>query len=287
MKNILVIGGTGTVGSEVVKTLKKKNFNIMVLTHNEDHLKNLPSGVTGVMGDLSNKSTLFNALKDIDGVFLLNAVSENETQMGLNAVEAAKNAKVEQIVYLSIHNVDSFPEPPHFKSKIIIEKAIKESGITYTILRPNNFFQNDLWFVDAIKKYNTYPQPIGSIGLSRVDVRDIADAAANAFGNPDHFNKTYPIVGPDTLTGKETAKLIGNKIGQPINYSDDLNQWSHSAKEMMPDWMVKDLKMMYQLFQDKGLKASESDFMMQDKILGHEPRSYDEFLEEIYPTLKS
>jgi len=287
MNKILVIGGTETIGSEVVKSLLKKNFKVRVMAKKEENLKTLPQGVEGVVGDLSDKTSLASCFKEIEGVFFLDAISKDEAEHGKNTVEACKQANVQQIVYVSIHHANMYPETPQFKSKIIVEKAIKGSGISYTILRPTNFFQQDLMFIDSIKKTNTYPQPIGSVGVNRVDVRDIADAVANAYGNQDHYNKTYSLVGPDALTGKETAEMIGQSIGKTINYSDDINNWSNIAKETMPDWMIDELKTMYSLFQKEGSKASEMDFTEQEKILGHKPRTYKNFLTEISQSLKS
>ena len=57
------------------------------------------------------------------------------------------------LAYLSVHNVDAAPHLPHFGSKIAVEIAIKASGVPFTILRPNNFHQNDSWFKDAMLKY--------------------------------------------------------------------------------------------------------------------------------------
>ena len=63
--------------------------------------------------------------------------------------------------------VDRAPHLPHFGAKLPIEAAIKASGIAYTIVRPNNFYQNDYWYKDAMLQYGVYPQPLGGVGLSR------------------------------------------------------------------------------------------------------------------------
>jgi hypothetical protein len=95
---------------------------------------------------------------------LLNAVSPTETHEGLMAVNSARMAGVKRIVYLSVADLEKAPHLPHFGSKMAIEHVIKTSGIAYTILRPNNFFQNDCWFKEALMVYGVYPQPHRSPG---------------------------------------------------------------------------------------------------------------------------
>ncbi|MBK7143357.1 MAG: NmrA family NAD(P)-binding protein [bacterium] len=88
--------------------------------------------------------------KGSDSLFLLTANSITETFEALSALHEAKKLKYKKIVYLSVHNPDWGRHVAHFGAKENIEHAIKESGIPYTILQPNNFYQNDYWFKDPI-----------------------------------------------------------------------------------------------------------------------------------------
>jgi uncharacterized protein YbjT (DUF2867 family) len=279
---ILIIGGTGTVGSTVVTGLLKQGATVRVMSHSPDKLKKLPAGVEGIRADLDDPDTLPAAFDGIDSVFLLNAVGLNETDEGLLAVSAAKAAKVKKIVYLSVFMPEGSERIPHFRSKLPVEKAIKESGIAYTILRPNNFFQNDLWLKSAIMQYSVYPQPIGGKGLNRVDVRDIADCAINALMKSGHEGRTYEIHGPDTLTGEGLAGIYTKHLGREVRYSgNDLDAWAEKAKNMMPEFMIPEMRIMYQFFQDNGMIASKDDLEKMQKLLGHKPRTFDDFVKEI------
>jgi uncharacterized protein YbjT (DUF2867 family) len=115
-----------------------------------DKLKKLPTVVEGFRADLDDPDTLPAAFDGIDSVFLLNAVGPNETDQGLSAVAAAKAAGVRKIVYLSASMPKGSERISHFRSKLPVEKAVKESKIACTLLRPNNFFQNDLRLKSAI-----------------------------------------------------------------------------------------------------------------------------------------
>lgn len=87
---ILVTGGTGTVGSEVVRELLAHKAAVKVLTRSEDKAKGLPAGAEDFIGDLLDPSTGRSVFKGVDSVFMLLAVSTTETHEGLMAVNGCK-----------------------------------------------------------------------------------------------------------------------------------------------------------------------------------------------------
>ena len=177
---VLVIGGTGSVGKEVMAGLGHAGLIARCMSRYPAKLQNLPQGVEGCVADLEKPTTLKAAFGNVDAVFLMTALSRNETLQGMAAVSAAKKAGVSKLVYLSVPMPPGSDHIPHYLAKIPIERAIRDSGLNYTILRPNNFFQNDyLWCRAAVMFYGVYPQPIGSVGLNRVDIRDVAEAAVD------------------------------------------------------------------------------------------------------------
>jgi uncharacterized protein YbjT (DUF2867 family) len=276
---VLVLGGTGTVGSQVVRELLARGADVSVLTR--DPKKPHPPGVRAVVGDLLDPATVRSAFAGMDGVFLLNALSATECHEGLMAVNGARLGAVKKIVYLSVHDVDKAPHLPHFGAKISVEAAIRASGIPFTILRPNNFFQNDNWCKDALLSFGVYPQPIGDAGLSRVDVRDIAEAAAIALTSGGNEGRTVNLVGPDVLTGTSTAKIWGDVLGRGITYAgNDLDAWEKQSSATLPAFLVFDLRLMYAFFQERGLKATAEDVERQTALLGHPPRRFEEFAAE-------
>jgi uncharacterized protein YbjT (DUF2867 family) len=278
----LVLGGTGTVGSLIVKGLLAKGEGVRVLTRDAERRKALPAGVEGVVGDLTDPGTYPAVFSDYDHLFLLTANGPSDLMEGLAAVNEARRTSARRVVHLSIHDVEKCAEAPHFASKIAIEHALKESGLAFTILRPNNFYQNDYWWKDAILQYGVYPQPLGSAGVSRVDTRDIADAAVRALTETGHAGKTYTLAGPDPLTGADCAAEFGKALGKPVAYAgDDLDAWAKSMEPYLPRWAVYDYRLMYAMFQAKGLRATPAQLGETRAILGREPRKFSDYVREM------
>lgn len=276
---ILVTGGTGTVGSQVAKELLARKVDISVLTR--DASKALPAGVKAIQGNLQEVATVRRVFAGFDAVFLLNVVGLAEASEGLMALTGMRLAGVKRVVYLSVHHADKAAWLPHFGSKVGIEEALKVSGIPFTILRPNNFYQNDNWVREAILQHGVYAQPYGDAGMSRVDVRDIAEAAAIALTEPGHEGETYDLVGPEILTATKTAEIWSRVLGRPIAYAgNDLDAWEQQAVQYMPAVVAFDFREMFQYFQDHGLKASPEAIARQTKLLGHAPRAYEPFVRE-------
>jgi uncharacterized protein YbjT (DUF2867 family) len=276
---VLVLGGTGTVGSQVTRELLARGAEVSVLTR--DPKKPGPPGANVVPGDLLEPETVRRVFTGMDGVFLLNGLSAAECHEGLMAVNGARMAGAKRVVYLSIHRVDEAPHAPHFGAKLPVEIALKASGIPFTILRPNNFFQNDYWFKDAMLSFGVYPQPFGDVGLSRVDVRDIAEAAAIALTTGAAKDETVNLVGPDVLTATATAATWGGVLGRKIAYGgNDLDAWEKQSLAYLPAYQVFDFRLMYAFFQEKGLKATPADLERLTALLGHPPRRFEDFAAE-------
>jgi uncharacterized protein YbjT (DUF2867 family) len=276
---ILIVGGTGHVGLEVVKELGKRNADVRVLVRKPD-LKQLP-GVEMVVGDLLDPVSIDKALCGVDKLYLLNAVTPDELTQGLIAYDLAKKRKLSHVVYHSVFRVEHFKDVPHFASKLAIESAIREFDVPFTIIRPNYFFQNDASFKDILTKLSVYPNPLGLAGISAVDIRDIAEAAAIALMSDRHFGKTYNVNGPAILSGPKAASIWSEVLGKEIKYAgDNLDTFEEQMRQHAPSWAAFDIRMMFQGYLERGFVAEDGDAAMLTKLLGHEPRTYEDFAHE-------
>jgi uncharacterized protein YbjT (DUF2867 family) len=276
---VLAIGGAGNVGSEVVKELLKRQVQVDVLVRKEG--AKVTEGARAVTGDLLDPVSVEKALQGADKLYLLNAVTPDELTQGLIAYNLAKKAKLKHIVYHSVFRVDRFKDVPHFASKLALEDAMREFNLPFTIIRPNYFTQNDLGLKDPLMKAGIYPMPLGPVGVSPVDVRDIAEATAIALTTEGHVGKTYNLNGPDVISGPAAASIWSKALGKEIRYAGhDMDSFEKQLRERGPAWSAFDLRMMFQGYIQRGFAAEDGDIETLTKLLGHTPRKYADFAGE-------
>lgn len=276
---ILVTGGTGRIGSGVVRELKKGGADVRVLVRKK--ATSLPDGVEVAVGDLLDPVSVQKAMDGVDKLYLLNAVSPDELTQGLIAYDLAKKLKLKHIVYHSVFRVEHFKDVPHFASKLAIESALHEFDVPFTVIRPNYFFQNDASLEDPLTKAGIYPMPLGQVGISAVDVRDIAEAAAVALTSDRHHGKTYNLNGPAVLSGPKVAAIWSSLLGREIRYTgEDMDAFEEQTRTRAPSWSAFDIRMMFQGYLERGFAAETGDLKTLTELLGHAPRSYEEFARE-------
>ena len=124
---ILVTGATGTVGRQVVEQLARRGADVRVLVR-DPAKADFPAGVTAVKGDLLDVDSLRSAFSGVSTLFLLNAVVPDEFTQALIALNLAREAGVERLVYLSVIHSDVYVNVPHFAGKFGVERMIEQMG---------------------------------------------------------------------------------------------------------------------------------------------------------------
>jgi uncharacterized protein YbjT (DUF2867 family) len=282
---ILVTGSTGTIGSQVVQMLAGQSAQIRALVRDDASEGKLPAGVEPVKGDMTDVASMRTVLKGVDTLFLLNAVAADEVTQALGTLDLAREAGIQRIVYFSVFNSALFDDVPHFAGKYLVERVIDTQAIPATVLRPAYFIQNDLMCCDALKA-GVYPQPIGSVGVTMVDIRDIADAAVAELLRRERAPHPLPrttieLVGPETLTGAKIAAIWASVLGHDVRYGgDDLAAFESQAAGMMPGWMAHDFRLMQRGFHRFGLLPGKDSRAIFEALIGHPLRNYRAFAEE-------
>ena len=278
---ILVTGGTGNVGGAVVRELLKRGAGVRVLARKQPEAGKLPAGVEVAIGDLLDPVSVEQAMQGVDKLFLLNAVVSDELTQALIAYGIAKRVGLKHVTYLSVFKVDQFRDVPHFASKLAVENALREFGVPYTILRPGYYIQNDATLKGVLTGPGVYPMPIGTAGIAAVDVRDIAEAAAISLTEEGHEGQTYDLVGPSMITGPGSAAIWSKLLGKEIKYTGhNFDQWEEQMRARAAGWTAYDLRMMFQGYFDRGFEPTETEVARMTKLLGHAPRSYEDFAAE-------
>lgn len=278
---VLVTGGTGNVGKEVVKELLKRGAEVRVLSRKQPENGKVPTGVEIAIGDLLDPVSVEKAMTGVDKLFLLNAVVADELTQALIAYGVAKRLGLKHVTYLSVFDVEQFRDVPHFASKLAVENALREFGVPYTILRPGYYIQNDSNLKGALTGPGIYPMPIGTAGICAVDIRDIAEAAAISLTEAGHDGKTYDLVGPGLVNGPGNAATWSVLLGKEIKYTGhNFDQWEEQMRAKTPGWTAYDLRMMFQGYFDRGFVSTETEVAKLTALLGHAPRSYESFATE-------
>lgn len=283
---ILVTGSTGAIGSQVVQQLSQRGANVLALARNPEKA-NFPAGVKVIKGDMTDIDSMRAALAQASTLFLLNAVTPDEVTQALITLNLAREAGIERVVYFSVMHSDAFTNVPHFTGKHTVERMIEQFAIPTTILRPAYFMQNDVSLKDVLQGYATYPMPVGSVGLSMVDTRDIAEVAALHLIRREAAagalpSETIDVVGPDLLTGEQIAAIWSDALQRPIGYGgDDLPAFEQQFRNFVPGWMAYDMRLMMGRFQQEGMVAAPASVKRLEALLGRPLRSYRQFASEM------
>jgi uncharacterized protein YbjT (DUF2867 family) len=283
---IIVTGATGTVGRHVVEQLVNRGADVRALVRDVSKA-NFPAGVDVVQGDLLDVDSLRSAFSGASTLFLLNAVVPDEYTQALIALNVAREAGIERIVYLSVIHSDLYVNVPHFAGKFGVERMIEQMGMNATILRPAYFMDNDVTVLGVVREYGVYPMPIGDKGLAMIATSDIAEIAAVELIHRDRAtrpipNARYNLVGPDTLTGQDAAAVWSEVLGRPVAYGGgDVAAFEQNLRRFMPGWMAYDMRLMAGRFQSEGMVPEAGDVERLTALLKRPLRSYRDFAASI------
>lgn len=219
METYLVTGVTGTVGGALASELSRRGERFRALVRDAGKAKAVP-GADFVLADLDDAASVERALKGVTRAFLVTNSSDRAERQQLGFVEAAKKAGVRHIVKLSQWAADATSPVRFLRYHAAVEKALEESGLGYTFLRPNLFMQALLAYKPTITGEGRIYANAGDAPVSIVDVRDIAAAAAEALTNRNLDGKTFELTGPEALTHGQIAAIISTAIGKTVTYVD-------------------------------------------------------------------
>ncbi|MET0329199.1 MAG: NmrA family NAD(P)-binding protein [Luteimonas sp.] len=277
---ILVTGSTGLIGSHVVALLAAQGADVHALTRTPEK-RRFPPGVTAVKGDFQDVDSMRAAMGGARTLFLLNTVAADEVTQALIALNLAREAGIERIVYLSVMHSDRFTDVPHFTGKHTVERMIEQLGMNATILRPAYFMQNDDALIQSdVLERGVYPMPIGSAGISMVDARDVAQLAAKHLQRRDAESEPLPrevvvVVGPTAVSGASAAAVWSDVLGKTVRYAgDDIAPFEARFRSFAPAWMAYDMRLMMARMQMDGELGSAGAVERMQQELGTALRSY-------------
>ncbi len=210
--NILIVGASGTVGSEIVRVLKAAGHSVRTTTSKPT------TAPDQVHVNLATGEGLDAAFAGIDRAFFLSPGGHADQYKILAPLIAkAKAANLKKVVLMTAAGVEMNPEGPMRKAEIDLEN----SGVPYNIIRPTWFMQNfNTFWVYGIKEFGAIRLPAGDGQVGFIDSRDISAVAAKLLTEDALSGKTITLTGPALMTHADVAAEISKVAGKTVTYSD-------------------------------------------------------------------
>jgi len=289
MSKILVTGATGQLGAAVVKELLGKTDagNVSVLVRDLAKAESLTTaGVNVILGNYNDESSLIAAFQGVDKLYFVSS-SEIEHRYAQHeiVVKAAVEAGIGHILYTSAQRKSEDGTSPiamvadaHWKT----DNLIKESGLTYTILKHGLYSDILPMFIGGeVLQNNMIFLPAGEGKSAYASRNDMGTAGAILLTTEGHENKVYELGGVEAYSFQDIAGMLSELSGKAIQYISP-------AAEAYAD-QLRSLGVGEQMIQGAStfcvaIAQGEFDFPSNDlkKILGREPQSVKDFLKAAY-----
>lgn len=269
---ILVTTPSGKVGQELVAILQKKGATLRLGAHSPEKTRAAFPGLEVVKLDHADPATHAAAVQGVDAVYLA-APGDFPSAPEKALVDAAKRAGVKKVVKLAAIGIEHSDNPLRQ-----VEEHVRASGLAFTFLHPNWFFQNFSTSMAGGIKAGTLAEPAADAGTGFIDARDIAAVAAEALLGTGHEGKTYTLTGPEVLTRAQVAELLSKELGRKVAYlpvTDE--QFRGAVKGFLTPSYTELLSHLYSIVR-AGHTAVTTPAV--EQVLGRKPISFAQFVKD-------
>lgn len=281
-EKILVTGATGNVGTPLVKKLKERGADFVAglsPRHTPEEFE--AKGIRAASFDLKETAAMAAVFQGVDRLFSLVPFTPFMDDNSADMLKAAQEAGVKYILRMSVIGADPDSEYALMQVHGESDQAVIDSGIPYTIIRPNSFMQNYiLYYGNFIKNEGTMYLAQADGKSSFVHVNDVADVAAEILMNPaPHMNKIYDITGAKSLTNQDVAEIISSAADKPVTYVpiEEMMAQMGMMQMNLPDWIIDKMLSLHRFIKD-GHATPVSNTVIE--IANHEPITFERFAED-------
>lgn len=275
---VLAVGASGKFAGLVVPALVERGAKVrgLVKDSREEETVRQHGAAEVAIADLRDRASMNAALRDVDSVFYVApAFMPNETEVGIGVVEAAKQAGVRRFVFSAVIHPILSALSNHI-AKGPVEEAILASDMEYTFLQPAMFLQNYAESWPSVVKTGVLAEPWSTqTRFSRVDYRDVAEAAAIALTEDRLLYGTFELASEIPRNRVEVAQIISDVLGREIRAEVLTPQ---PPKGGAPDPQQAAMKPMLQWYDTHGLMGNA---LTLQAILGRHPRTMRSYFEEL------
>lgn len=288
-KPLLVAGATGAVGREVVRALLEHGAPARVFVRSVEKVASLPPSVERVVGDLRDADAVARACQGVHAAFFVSPYDDAEERIADTFVQACIREGA-RLVFAGVHadganRVSRFLQGslfkllmPHYAPKVRLAEKIRNSATSPVILATTNYYQNDEICQEQILG-GRYPLPLR---LSpRIDTRDVGDAAARALLDPGVPSGAYAMVGPESLSGEQTAAHWSDALGREVRYEPDIELTDKLLEDAYGGRKALDFQKTYRLLAKFSAKTSPRQLEQTSFLLGRPPRRHLEYTQDL------
>lgn len=279
---LLVTGASGQLGRKVLDILLEKGAkDVVAVTRNPEKLSSYAKkGIDVQQGDFDDEASLDKAFTGTEILLLISTDAldrpGHRAEQHLRAIASAVKAGVKHIVYTSFSSPDDSPVAIAGDHQIT-EKAIRESGLAYTILRNNMYMDMLPQSLGQAVASGTLYSAAGDGATAYITRDDCAYAAAGALLNADNKSATLDVTGPDALTQQQLAEIVSKITGKPVSYVPLTEEQAVEGmvKAGLPEGMAK----VWVTF-DLAVAAGKHEMVTNavKDLSGKEPESVESFL---------
>lgn len=279
---VLMVGATGRYAGLVLPALLRRGIRVRALVRNKEgeRIARERGADETVLGSLEDARCLIAAAVGVDGVFHINpAFAHREASIGVAMVEAAKAAGVRKFVFSGILH-PSVSVLVNHAGKQQVERAIYESGMTFTVLQPTMFMQTLDKSWNEVTATGRFTMPYSrKTRCSYVDYRDVAEVAALAFTLDTLDYGTFEMCAPGMFSRIELAAMMSDALGRKIEACEaSFENWAN-AQDIPEGFLREGLKRMYRDYNDHGLPGGNAVALR--CILNREPRTLQQYIHEL------
>jgi uncharacterized protein YbjT (DUF2867 family) len=275
---ILVTGGTGVIGRELVAQLLEDSTPFRILVRDPAKVAHLQGHADIVQGDLGKVATLAPAMAGVDHIFLLTV--DQDTGSDANVIQAAKAAEVRHVVKISTNFVENERRGEVGTWHLEKEEYLKASGLKWTLLRPAAFSSNSLNWAGSIKARGAVFVSSGQSKGVPIDPFDIAAVAKRCLTRPGHEGQAYDMTGPELLTAREQVGILAKVLGRGIQVIDitvEEGIQNMARFRVMGPRLEKGMREMMTIIREGGYNRPVTDTVL--KVTGRAPRSFKQWCE--------
>ncbi|MFD6396758.1 SDR family oxidoreductase [Nocardia sp. NPDC060249] len=236
-ETIAISGASGHIGGRVARLLASSSARLRLLGRHVDHITPIDGATTATI-DFGDPTTVAAALDGVQTFFFVSATeSADRAAQQTAVVNAAKDAGVQRIVYLSF--VGAAPDATFTfgRDHWYTEQAIRASGLTFTFLRDNQYQDIIPHFADAD---GVIEGPAGDGKVAAVTRADVADCAAAVLDSDAYHGRTFDLTGPRAFSLTTATADMTEVLGRPFRYVEQSvdEAYASRAKYDAPKWEV-------------------------------------------------